>query len=519
MVVQGSAPAGQCRAATVNTATVHPRNSPRRGRIVLLGLLLCGALVSCAAHPPTEFAGWFKDFSSCRDEYAAMDARVAAAGVGDAAYYRVAGFPYLRSDRLLASFRNEVQGVNQVGGWIRRMREFDQEAREYEYINLGMTTREAAIQRFRFLNCGRALAGMELDDPAGMSRLLAAVQPPDEYSTLARAIGLYPLAIPLMQAELTAQQDAELRELAQPLSDLKSSAPLRLWSVKPVENLDLVNNAYAHAVPDELGLPGLVDSEWRALAEYYAPLLWIETSDQSDYPAAPRLTATGADADTQQPLVNYQVNFTRFGGQALTQISYFIWFKGARTDGSSALDGLIWRVTLDARGRPLLYESLHESGRDHRWFPVQPMTRRADSGYWHEPQLVDPQAAPARFATLRLASGSHLLRHVTGPQQAEAEQQAQYELRPYENLFTLPNPAGGTRSLFGPDGLVRESRGPDPSWWFSSGLRQPGALRQYGHHAIAHIGRSHFDDPFLLESVFTPDAPGTSPLILSLDEP
>ncbi len=498
-------------------------NRPSRSLGLLWMLLLCCNISGCARPQPTEFAGWFKEFSTCRDEYAAMDERVAAAGVGDAAYYRVPGFPYLRTDRVLASYGTEVKTIDQVGGWLRRMRESDQEAREYEYINLGMSIKEAAIQRYRFLNCGKSLAALELDDPAGFSRLLAVVRPPDEYSTLARTIGLYPLAVPFIRSRLSAEEDASLQELTRPVDQLKASAPLRLWSVKPVEDLSLINGAFLHAVPDELGQPGLVESAWRALAEYYAPKLWIETADDSDLPAAPLLTDSGPSADVHQAVGYYQISFTRFGGAPLSQISYFIWFRGAKPPGAGGLDGFIWRVTLDTKGQALVYESLHESGRDHRWFPAQPIPQRQLSGYWQEPALIAPDLAPPRFATLRLGAGTHGLRHVTGPEPANTvpDKHSQYELRPYEDLFTLARPeGGGTRSLFGPDGLIKGTYSPDPVGWTASGLRQPGALRQYGHHAIAHIGRSQFDDPFLLEAVFVPDAAAAAnPLLLSLDEP
>ncbi|MDB5978178.1 MAG: hypothetical protein JWR07_4938 [Nevskia sp.] len=505
---------GRRSTAQVSTCAAPRRKTSARspflmfGRMSgwLLGSMLCAALASCAHTQQTELTGWFRDFNSCRDEYAAMDARVAAAGVGDAAYYHVPGYPYLRTNRVLASFRNEVEGVNQVGGWIRQMRELDQEAREYEYINLGMTIKEAAIQRFRFLNCGRALASVDLDEPAGYAHLLSVVQPADEYSTLARTIGLYPLAVPLMRSQLSAKREADMRELTLPVDELSASAPLWLWSVKPVEDLGLLSNAYARAVPDELGMPGLVDSEWRALAEYYAPRLWIETADDGDWPAAPQLTPGGPAADPAQPLVNYQINFTRFHGAGLVQISYFVWFKGTKAAGAAgALDGFIWRVTLDTRGQALVYESLHQSGSDHRWFPAQPLALRGASAYWEEPPLVIPGLAPTRFATLRLAAGTHALQHVTAPEQAQGASPRQYELRRYEDLFTLPYPDGGTRSLFDPDGRVKDTYSPDPLGWIGSGLRQPGVLRQYGHHAIAHIGRSHFDDAFLLETVFAPE--------------
>jgi hypothetical protein len=276
-----------------------------------------------------------------------------------------------------------------------------------------------------------------------------------------------------------------------PDGPVAAAAPV-LWAARPEEDPKLAAKAFTHVVADELGMPGLVDSEWRALAEHYAPQLWIETGGDYDRPAAPRLGSAGAEADAGMPLVNYEISFTRFGGQVLSQISYFVWFKaGAATPG---LDGLIWRVTLDSEGQALVYESLHQSGRDHRWFPVQPMTPRP-VGYWQDPPLIADALAPPQAATLRLRSGTHELSRVVAAEQAGAQPMRQYELRPYEELFTLRSPGDGSRSLFDADGRVRGNS------------QQPQPLRQYGHHPIAHIGRAHFDDPFLLESVFIPGPP------------
>ena len=35
------------------------------------------------------------------------------------------------------------------------------------------------------------------------------------------------------------------------------------------------------------------------------------------------------------------------------------------------------------------------------------------------------------------------------------------------------------------------------------GVLGPGAMRQWGRHATAFVGRRHFDDPWLLERYFT----------------
>jgi hypothetical protein len=36
------------------------------------------------------------------------------------------------------------------------------------------------------------------------------------------------------------------------------------------------------------------------------------------------------------------------------------------------------------------------------------------------------------------------------------------------------------------------------------GVPDPGAMRQWGRHATAFVGRRHFDDPFLIERYFEP---------------
>lgn len=467
-----------------------------------------GLLLGACAHDPEQpdpFVGWYKDYRTCRAEYAEFDARVAAAGVGDATYYRVPGYPYLRTDRTLASFAHEVQSLDEVGGWIRRMRENDQEAREFEYINLGMSKQEAANQRARFLNCGRTLAGFEfVDQPVAYGKLLELAQPKDDYDGVQRALGAYALVKPRLRGQVEAQQKALDARYAQPLSQLAGATPRVLWSAKAEADLSLVTNVYAKVFPDELGFPGLTDSQWRALAEHHAPQLWVPAASESDQPALPVLTADGSvSADPAQPHVHYHITFTRFGGQPLVQINYLFWFKGASQQ--APLDGLIWRVTLDDQAQPMVFESLHTSGRDHRWYPVQTLARRAPQADEKGIPVIAPQAAPALQPTLLLEAGTHRVLRVIEAAQAQPAQAARvFEIHRYDDLLTLPLPGGGSRSLFGPTGFVRGPHADDPQASFASGIREPGALRQLGHHPITPVGRAHFDEPFLMEAVFVP---------------
>lgn len=469
-----------------------------------LGVLLASSILAGCSGTPEQspFVGWYKGYASCRDEYAQMDARVAKAGVGDPTYHRVPGFPYLRTDRTTASFAHEVQGLEQTFGWVRRMREFDQEAREFEYRNLGMSMQEAAIQRFRFLDCGRTLAGIELEDPAVLAHLRNSVSPPDEYSGVARALGAYPLMVPLLRSRLASEHAAVKQDFSRPLPELDAGGPLELWMVNPQKEPELAAEGFKKVIADELGFPGLTDSRWQSLAERHAPALWIETASERDRPGTPVWTDAGVGVDLDKPWVNFTIGFARFGGQPVAQFTYFFWFRGA--NAQQPIDGLVWRVSLDMQANVIAYESLHASGRNHYWFPVQPLERRAANGYWQQPRLFPQEQVPAEQPVLRLRAGTHAVRRVLTSSDAAGTPVRPYELRRYEDLNMLPLPKGGTRSLFAPDGSIPGTQGDDPVWLWSSGVRNPGVLKQYAHLTPAYVGREHFDAPYLLESVLVP---------------
>lgn len=70
-------------------------------------------------------------------------------------------------------------------------------------------------------------------------------------------------------------------------------------------------------------------------------------------------------------------------------------------------------------------------------------------------------------------------------------------------LRSQPLSRGGTRSLFRPDGLVPGSERAERYFFWPMGIYEPGAMRQWGRHATAFVGRRHFDDADLLERYFT----------------
>jgi len=59
--------------------------------------------------------------------------------------------------------------------------------------------------------------------------------------------------------------------------------------------------------------------------------------------------------------------------------------------------------------------------------------------------------------------------------------------------------------VFGPDGLVAGTERMERWFFWPMGVPSAGAMRQWGRHATAFVGRRHFDDADLLERRFELD--------------
>ena len=62
--------------------------------------------------------------------------------------------------------------------------------------------------------------------------------------------------------------------------------------------------------------------------------------------------------------------------------------------------------------------------------------------------------------------------------------------------------------MFGADGIVKGTERAERWLLWPTGVRETGAMRQWGNHAIAFVGRRHFDDPDLIERNFLRSAAG-----------
>jgi hypothetical protein len=262
---------------------------------------------------------------------------------------------------------------------------------------------------------------------------------------------------------------------------------------------------------DALGVPVFDPAALEALFGRHAPEWRVTTATDDDRIGAPYWRRGGElGVDTTRPVGYTLLSFTRFGPDVLTQLNFVAWFP-ARPKASALdiyggfLDGVIYRVTLDTDGEPLLYETIHACGCYYEAYPTKRLQVREAIGYPEPPLILGAPAAPAARPGLALAleSATHyVIRFFPAEAGAAPTAAVDLPLVPYDRLRSLPTPEGGHRSMFAPDGLVPGSGRLERFILWPTGVDTPGAMRQWGRHAVAFVGERHFDDPFALDRMF-----------------
>ena len=476
-------------------------------RALVTGLCLL-SVTGCSTVPPAPAP---TAEQACLDFYQALDQAVADAGVRDAGARVVPGFPYLRVDRFLADYRDRLNEREAYQSWLEAAADMDLAARRLELANLppdrhlGLAEQGWRPPERELVRCSRLLRRQPAFHSERHTRLLLAAKVPDNYLTWQRVVGLYPLAEPFARLAIERLH----QRLTQPFLELPTPRG-RLQRYLPQSSEALAQVAArlqgsGVVGTDPLGVPRVSETMLDDLFVRFAPELEVDTRSDADRIGRIHWSAAGqALVDTADATAYRYISYTHFRGKALLQLNYLFWFPARDTGDIYAghLDALLWRVTLDRRFQPLAYDSIHGCGCYYHLFPASGYRLR-DTADAAEPVLSPlsaPALKPSQRIALRLASATHYLQGVEAVT-GDSHPGTGYTVLEYNRLRALPLPGGGHRSLFGENGLVPGSERPERFLFWPFGVPSAGAMRQPGTHAIAFVGRRHFDEPNLLEKL------------------
>jgi hypothetical protein len=242
----------------------------------------------------------------------------------------------------------------------------------------------------------------------------------------------------------------------------------------------------------------------------YAPVWEVQAEAEYDRIGTPIWSSKDElTIDTRQTRTYTLLSFTRFGKETLTQLNYIIWFPARPKEHAldiygGLLDGVNYRVTLDKNGEPLLYEAIHNCGCYYEAYPTRRLKIREKIDYPEPPLILkSPELTPSKeLMTLAMESRTHYVQHLYPSTRRPQPEMTVYSLADYGELRSLPDTKGGRRSMFSPDSLAPGSERLERWILWPTGVVSPGAMRQWGRHAVAFVGERHFDDPFSMDKMF-----------------
>jgi hypothetical protein len=491
-------------------------------QVVLVFGLLAILLAGCAmlqAPTRSDRVGESGPLGSCADFFASLDKRTEEAAVLDPGVSRVRDYPYLRVNRFIASFRQEVDDPATFEAWTDRMQTLDQDARLYEIANLPDSTvamLDSVNGRNGLYNkvaaCGDLLKKADFQDIEQKQELRKRVTVPDEYIVLRRVLGLYPLTRLFVSHGVSNWHAAAHKSFStEPPADWQTIR----YVPDPQIDWGSARQILAPMKRDALGIPVYSPEQQEALFRMYAPAWEIQVQGDDDRIGTPVWTGKGVlDVDTHKPQAYTLLSFTRFGKQILTQLNYIIWFPSRPKQSAwdlygGLLDGLNYRVTLDSDGAPLLHETVHNCGCYYKAYPTERLQVRAKTDYAEPPLVLKaPDLDPSKnFMTVAMESRTHYVQHLYPLSRELQPETVAYCLADYGQLRSLPYSSIDRRSMFDQYSLVPGSERLERFILWPTGVFSPGGMRQWGRHAVAFVGRRHFDDPLYMDRMFVePDS-------------
>ncbi|WP_225445005.1 hypothetical protein [Photobacterium arenosum] len=476
--------------------------------LTLLSFLLMTACTSLPEPIPDSIPAqqqiYTRSQADCVDLLTDFKRTVQQQGVQDAQLTWDPRFPHLAFDRFSLSWLFELTDRESKRQWLDYVSHQAAVQRQAEYQNLPDNT---AYGLKPLDLCAEQLVGRSLYQPALWSALITEPpQLPSGYATWQRVLGLYPVTQHFARPSMDKEKRRLISHFIQPVEGYAIRyAPDDRPSLNRLQIQAWFRQARERSA---LSWPLLSAEQQQSLLSFYAPVFQVETRSRDDFPGQVRyVTPSQPGVVPQKPTLYTHVSYTRFYGQTLMQLNYTLWFAN-RTARSGVdpyagqFDGVLLRLTLDADGQPYILDSIHHCGCYHMVFALSPALTFAPPGNKAEWPVTLQVYAGHQTDKLgvTLSSGEHMVKDV---------QWLRHDVRarvltvlPYDQLRSLPAATSHNKSLFNSQAMLPASVRAERFYLWPLGVKSPGTQRQLGHHATAFIGKRHFDEPFLLETLF-----------------
>jgi hypothetical protein len=483
--------------------------------------LLLSACTSLTQQPPVKYLS--KESQSCANFFIHLEQTISTAGIIDSEAARITTYPYLRINRFLSDFRHEEMDTITFNAWVDRMQNLAMEGWDIELNNLSNLDRKKLSLHTNNISsninlnetvryCGELLRTTDLDEEDERLHLKTLAKVPDEYKTWQRVVGLYPLTALVFRSGIDSWHKETNNVYAQTLESLTVHGEL-LRYLPSKNNTQLTSLEVSHILKDSsnntLNIPEPSDSNRQKLFDSFSPIFEVDIVTNDDRIGTVKWGQNNTpQINTDMAKVYQHLSYTRVSEKTLLQLNYTVWFPSRPKTSTfdmlgGNMDGITWRVTLLPNGKPWLFDTIHNCGCYHLFFPTQHATILPQASTLDEPAFI-PQSLSATSSNrqvIRIAHGTHYIERVYF-NNIISSNMAYYQSTDSKSLRSLELNNGERRSLYGQDGIIKYSKRGERYLFWPMGIPNPGAMRQWGHHATAFVGRRHFDDARLFEKYF-----------------
>ena len=452
---------------------------------------------SLLSESQTSYSNSIVEREPCFPALAALD-RLALQHSGTLLGNRIGAMPWLRHNRLIThniAIQRNHQTINkllkQMSDLAKRGLRFEIAATPKDQLRHWQQRYQIATSTDEFIHqCTTQLIRLQRKTPPKTLASLKAIPPDNDYSRLARVAGLYPLASIPFRLGVVKEQ----RQLAKEWGQVRGKD---WYQYQPAVRA----NAKSETV-----------SKSSALLERHAPVWLVDSATQANLPGVPFWQGEKLSVNTQRPTTYAFLSEARWNQQPVTQLNYVIWFTERpplkRLDWVAGQhDAVVFRVNLNQQNEVLAYDSIHLCGCWYRLFLPEGRPFRSNNSYWREPVLMQRVRLPTKSNSsmaIYLQADTHQIQHIQPVADIAKTTQVvtvkSYQLAPFSQLLKLST-GSGIRPVFNRQGYVAGSERPERWLFWPMGVKNPGALRRFGDHAISFVGRRYFDDPYLLEKV------------------